>query len=167
VAGHRVLGIDPGTRITGWAVLEPAGGGGRRLASGILRLDAGSPTPAERLLRLRTGLEEVLRAWAPDLLALEAAFFGKNARSALRLGEARGVVMVTAAEHGVAVLELSPAQVKRRVAGAGRATKEQIARLVCLQLGLAEGTARADEADALAVALCAVLERRLTAPEGA
>lgn len=160
MAAFRVLGIDPGTRVTGWAVLEAAGDGGRRLDSGVLRLDGGAPSPAERLLRLRRGLREVVGDWRPSLLALEAAFFGRNARSALRLGEARGVVMVTAAEHGVPVLELPPAQVKRRVSGAGRATKEQIARLVCLQLGLPDGTARADEADALAVALCALLERR-------
>ena len=92
-------------------------------------------------------------------LSLEAAFFGKNARSALRLGEARGVVLVTAQEHGMQLIELPPAQVKRRVTGAGAASKEQVARLVAAQLGLDEAEfGCTDQSDAAAVAYCGLLE---------
>jgi crossover junction endodeoxyribonuclease RuvC len=101
-------------------------------------------------------LAAVVREHGPEQLALEAAFFGKNAHSALRIGEARGVVMMTCAEAGLNVLELPPAVVKRRIAGAGAATKEQIARLVTLRLGLPEDSTFStfDESDALAVAMC-------------
>jgi crossover junction endodeoxyribonuclease RuvC len=155
----RVLGVDPGTRVVGWAVLEQfPGERPRRLESGILNLGNSKATIPDRLLRLRFGIQSVMRAWSPDFLALEAAFFGKNARSALRLGEARGTVMVTAEEAGLEVAELPPAVIKRRVAGAGNATKEQVAELLRLQLELPAEFASEDESDAIAVALCALLE---------
>jgi len=163
----RVLGVDPGTRFTGWAVLEAAADGRSPtwLASGVIRLASPAAVVSVRLLRLRRGLEAVLAEWLPQSLALEAAFFGRNARSALRLGEARGAVMVTAAEAGLAVEELAPALVKRRVAGAGQANKDQLARMVRLQLELDRDFDQADETDAIAIALCALLER--SAPTGA
>ena len=153
----RVLGIDPGTLVAGWGVLETEGEETRRLGSGALPLGRSATPIAERLYELRKETVELLEAWEPDLLALESAFFGRNARTALRLGEARGCVMATAAEMGVEVREIPPAQVKRRVAGAGNATKDQVARLVGLQLGI-EGLEGGDEGDALAVALCCILE---------
>jgi crossover junction endodeoxyribonuclease RuvC len=165
----RILGIDPGTRDVGWAVLE-AGADGTpvRLGSGTLRLGTSKDPVPERLRRLREGLQGVLEELRPDQLTLEAAFFGKNARSALRIGEARGVVMVTCAERGLGVTELPPAVVKRRIAGTGAATKEQMARLVAMRLGLAEDHdfATFDESDALAVALCGLDldQRALTVP---
>jgi len=162
----RVLGVDPGTRVFGWSVLE--GGPGRspaRLDSGACSLGASKEPVPKRLQRLRQELLALIRTWKPRLVAVEAAFFGKNARSALRLGEARGVILVTALEAGLEVVELPPAQVKRRVAGNGAATKEQVGRLAALQLGLTGEFSSPDESDAVAVALCALLEA--DDPEGA
>ncbi len=163
----RVLGVDPGTRLAGWAVLAEGGAAGEPtlVASGTLRLDRGRPDAAERLRRLHDGLGEVLDAHRPDVVALEAAYFGVNARSALKLGEARGAVLLLAATRGLAVAELSPATVKRRVAGNGNASKEQVAALVRVRLALdpAHDFATPDESDAAAVALCALVERALPA----
>ncbi|MFQ5749476.1 MAG: crossover junction endodeoxyribonuclease RuvC [Planctomycetota bacterium] len=155
----RVLGVDPGTQVFGWSVLEGrAGQPPARVDSGACSLgDSKVPIP-RRLERLRQELLGLVQAWKPGFVAVEAAFFGKNARSALRLGEARGVILVTALEAGLEVVELPPAQVKRRVAGSGAATKEQVGRLAALQLGLTGEFASPDESDAVAVALCALLE---------
>ena len=159
----RVLGIDPGTRVVGWGVLEGDGGGEPAyVGSGVLELGRSSAALPDRLLRLRHGLLELIEMHRPDLLALESAFFGKNARSALRLGEARGTVIVTSCELKVTLRELAPALVKRRVAGAGAATKEQVARLVKLRLPGTGDFGSEDESDALAVALCAWLEEQET-----
>lgn len=166
---QRILGIDPGTREVGWAVLEAdADGSPVRLASGTMRLGSSKVAVPERLQKLREGLQALAQQHRPQQLILEAAFFGKNARSALRIGEARGVVMVTCAEAGMAITELPPAVVKRRIAGTGAATKEQMARLVAMRLGLAEdhNFATFDESDALAVAMCGLdlQQRALTVP---
>ena len=127
------------------------------VASGAWSLGGSRVEVADRLVRLR---EEV----AALLLAIESAFFGKNARSALRLGEARGVVLLTAREQGMTVLELAPALVKRRVTGAGAASKEQVARLVAAQLDLDEAEFDcADQSDAIAVALCGLIESQASA----
>ena len=160
----RVLAVDPGTQVAGWAVVEETTGNRtgsvRRLASGVWRLGGSRlPLPA-RLLTLRNSLRDALRQWSPSLVAVERAYFGRNANSALRLGEARGVVLVGAADAALPVWEIPPAQVKRRVAGAGNATKEQIARLVRAQIDLERDFESWDESDALAVGLCAVLDHR-------
>ncbi len=157
----RVIGIDPGTLVAGWGVIEAGDGApARRLGSGCWRFRARAPV-VERLHALRCSLEEVLEQWQPGLLAVEAAFFGRNARSALRLGEARGVVLAGAAAAGLEVAELAPALVKRRVGGSGALSKQGMAALVAAQLGLEPEFSAPDESDALAVALCAVLERHL------
>lgn len=152
----RILGVDPGTRLAGWAILDPAAPHARRVAGGVWRLGSSAIPLPERLQRLAAALEQVLEEHTPRLLALEAAFFGRNARSALRIGEARGVVMMAAARRGVPVVEIPPATVKRRVTGAGAASKEQVDRLVRMHVGEPqlrfEGR---DESDALAIALCA------------
>jgi len=150
----RVLGIDPGTQLVGWAVAE-GGAGGRltRLDSGVWKLGR-SPKPiGARLKILFEELQAVLASSKPAAVALESAFFGKNAGSALKLGEARGVVLMAAELAGVPVVEIPPATVKARVAGGGAATKEQVQRLVSMHYGLPEGSvSNADEADALAIA---------------
>jgi crossover junction endodeoxyribonuclease RuvC len=153
-----VLGVDPGTRVVGWAVLEPQVQGVWRVASGVWRLGGSEIALPQRLHRLCSALSETLRAHAPARVALEAAFFGRNARSALRIGEARGVVMMAAAAAGLPVEEIPPATVKRRVTGAGAATKEQVERLVRVHLGQPDlQFDSADESDAIAVALCSLL----------
>jgi len=161
VTALRVLGVDPGTVVAGWGVLEAAPPTPAvRLGSGVWKL-GGRQASADRLLVLRRELEQALERWQPDLLAVEAAFFGRNARSALRLGEARGVILVGAAAAGVAIEEIPPALVKRRVGGSGVVSKEGMAALVAAQLGMEPRFASFDESDALSVALCAVLERQV------
>lgn len=153
-----MFGVDPGTRVVGWAVLTQGEDRGIAVVSGTWRL-GGSEVPVPvRLLRLHELLKAVLHLHKPTELAIEAAFLGQNVRSALRLGEARGVVMMAAAASGLQVEEIPPATVKRRVAGAGAASKEQLERLVRMRLGQPDLLfASSDESDAVAIALCALL----------
>jgi crossover junction endodeoxyribonuclease RuvC len=156
---QTVLGVDPGTQRAGWALVgRDSDGGAVHVASGTWVLGDSRRPVSERLLRLRCEMLALLQEFRPEMLALESAFFGKNARSALRLGEARGVVLVTAQEHGLSLLELPPSVVKRRVAGIGSASKEQVARLVAAQLELHEPVSCTDQSDAIAVALCGLLD---------
>jgi crossover junction endodeoxyribonuclease RuvC len=161
----RVLGIDPGTSVTGWGVVEPSGTAFRCVASGAVALAARLPL-GERLRMIRAEIEALCRLHAPAALALEKAFVAHNVQSAFRLGEARGAVLIAAAEVGVPVFEYAPAAVKLAVVGYGRADKEQIMRGVALRLGVPPAD-RADEADALALALCHLIGSRwqaLTTP---
>ena len=168
--GQRVVaGIDPGSQQVGWAVAAGGPGGSlRRLASGTWRVGRSPQPMAERLHRLHLEIEALLAEWQPEALALEAAFFGRNARSALRLGESRGVILLACGAHGVPVAEIPPATVKRRVAGAGAASKEQLAALVRARYGLADAEfGSEDESDALAVAACYLIERGAACPADA
>jgi crossover junction endodeoxyribonuclease RuvC len=162
---RRILGIDPGTQKVGWAVLEESSvGKPSYLASGSWRLGDSRVPLSERLVRLQREVQQVVARFDPHTLALEAAFLGKNVRSALRLGEARGVVIANVCQPGVALLELPPAQVKLRVAGNGNANKAQLARLVAVQLELENDFESEDESDAVAVAFCGVLEQHPSKP---
>lgn len=156
----RVLGVDPGTQLAGWAVLERLPDGSLRYCgSGLCRLGRSPKSIAERLQGLHQELSAQIAKWRPQALALEGAFFGLNARSALRLGEARGVVLLAASQADCSVHELPPATVKARVAGTGQATKDQVECLVRMHLVDApESLASADEADAVAIALCLLLD---------
>ncbi|MCX8229679.1 MAG: crossover junction endodeoxyribonuclease RuvC [Planctomycetota bacterium] len=157
MAKERVLGIDPGTQVVGWGVVESGAHGPIYVASGVWKLGDSRRSVPERLARLRKELVLVLDAWNPTRVAVESAFFGNNARSALRIGEARGVVLCSAGERGIPLVELAPAMVKKRVAGSGAARKEQVARLLTAQLSCPV-FATEDESDAIAVALCAYLD---------
>ena len=148
---RRVLGVDPGTRVAGWGVVDWQGSSARMVACGAIRM-AGKEMP-DRLAELRRGLAEVVEAHRPTTLAVERPFVGKNARSALSVGMAMGVAMIVGADHGLDVHEYTPAVVKKAVVGNGGAAKEQVASMVCLILGLAEAPRPADATDALAVAL--------------
>lgn len=154
----RVLGVDPGTSVTGWGVVEPAGSGFRCVASGTVSLSGRRPL-ANRLQQIRTAVAELLGEHEPAALALEKAFVAHNVQSAFRLGEARGAVLIAAAEAGVAVFEYAPAAVKLAAVGYGRADKQQMVRGVSLRLGIPP-VRRADEADALAIALCHLIGAR-------
>ncbi|HSD09418.1 MAG TPA: crossover junction endodeoxyribonuclease RuvC [Candidatus Binatia bacterium] len=158
----RVLGIDPGTSVTGWGVVEPAGAAFRCVASGLVELP-GRLSLGERLRRIRAAVEDLCRAHSPIAVALEKAFVAHNVQSAFRLGEARGAVLIAAAEAGLPVFEYAPAYVKLTVVGYGRADKRQMVRGVALRLG-APRAEQADEADALALALCHLIGARLRAP---
>ncbi len=144
----RILGVDPGSRATGWAVVEfeekP-----RLLSAGVLRPGT-DVSFADRLLRLRGSLGAVLLDERPDLAAVERAFSGVNAQSLISLGQARGVLLLALAERGVPVAELTPAEIKRAVTGSGAAEKEQVRRMVFSLLGRRLAL---DAADAAAAAL--------------
>ncbi|HZR83182.1 MAG TPA: crossover junction endodeoxyribonuclease RuvC [Candidatus Binatia bacterium] len=161
MAGLRVLGIDPGSRVTGWGLVEAALRSPRPIASGTA-VPRG-PDAAARLGDLTGRIELLLDEWQPVAIAMERAFVGRNVLSALRLGEVRGAVLALAGRRGIPVADYPPATVKRAVTGFGRAEKDAVARGVDLILGGRH--AAGDATDALAVAICHVLhagaERRL------
>ncbi|MEA2624514.1 MAG: crossover junction endodeoxyribonuclease RuvC [Candidatus Binatota bacterium] len=154
-----MLGVDPGTRITGWAVVEALGTDVRRIASGALRLGSLTSLP-DRLRRMHAALGGWIRDHGVAAVGLEQAFVARNVQSALRLGESRGVVLLAAAEAGLPVFEYSPAAVKHAVVGYGRADKGQMVRGIAMLLSI-EPPDGDDEADALAVALCHVHGHRI------
>lgn len=164
-ANVRVLGIDPGTAVTGWGVVEGRPGAFRHLGHGTVCPPAGATLPL-KLQRIHAALAAQCEAWRPDALALEKSFVGRNVQSAFRLGEVRGVAMLVAAAAGVVVTEYSPAEVKLAVTGSGRAEKAQVGHAVARELALEIGIS-ADAADALALALCHIQTFRLRALIGA
>lgn len=149
------LGVDSGSRCTGFAVVERREGRDRALAYGAVRLAAELSHP-QRLLKIHERLRDLIVEHRPDVAALEGVFVAGNAQSALKLGQVRGVVMVTCAAAGVPLLEFSPAEVKTAVAGYGRAEKHQVQAMVKAILGLPTLPSPFDAADALALALCAL-----------
>jgi len=152
-----VLGIDPGTAACGFGVVR--GGPGRPatlIECGVVRTTARNPLPA-RLLVLADAISDLLERHEPDVLALENVFHGRNARSALVLGHARGVVMVVAARRGLDIAEITPAEVKRAVTGTGAASKDQVGMMVARLLRLASAPSPADAADGVAIALTHLL----------
>ncbi len=150
-----VLGVDPGSLSTGYGVVEGAGGRYKALSYGAIRNTSKTAHP-ERLRVIQCKILEVIREFNPSFLALEGVFVSKNARSALILGQVRGVVMVTAVSEGLEVREFSPAEVKIGVTGYGRAEKGQVQKMVQTLLGLSEIPKPNDAADAVAIALCAL-----------
>lgn len=157
-----ILGIDPGSRRTGWGVVRHAGNRSERLAGGTIQLDPAAPL-AQRLLTLDAALGEILAAHRLEACAVEAIFSAKNARSALVLGHARGVILAAVARAGVPLFEYTPAQVKQAVVGTGRADKQQVARMVAVLLNHRAPLAE-DQADALAVALTHAAAARMPPP---
>lgn len=147
----RVLGLDPGSERTGYGCVEGDSDTPVRLASGVVRL--GSGELPRRLARLHRELDRLFRAYRPDVCAVEDVFHHRNARSALRLGQARGVCLLAAAEHDVPVVEYAPARVKSAVVGHGAADKSTVGSMVARLLQFEPGGVF-DETDALAVALC-------------
>jgi len=145
-----ILGIDPGSRITGYGVVDDSQHNPRYLASGCLRLK--DDDLAQRLAQIYAGITELIAVHRPDALAIEQVFMSKNADSALKLGQARGVAIVCAANHGLPVSEYGPRQIKQAVTGTGAAEKAQVQHMVTAVLGLS-GSPQADAADALAIAL--------------
>lgn len=158
----RVLGVDPGLGRCGWAVLE--GRRGRVTAAGYGTITTDGEQVAPRLAALAARLREVLAAHRPEALAIERLFFNANVRTAMTVGQASGVVLLLAAEHGLEVTAYTPPQVKQAVTGSGSAPKEQVGYMVKALLGLASVPAPADTADALAVALCHLNHTGLAAP---
>ena len=147
----RIIGIDPGLRNTGWGIISQAGSALSYVADGALHSDGDAPL-ALRLLQLHTQLIDVLREYDPDEAAVEETFVNTDARATLKLGQARGVLMLAPAMLKLPVAEYAPNTVKKAVVGAGHAEKEQIHMMVRVLLPRADPKT-ADAADALAIAL--------------
>jgi crossover junction endodeoxyribonuclease RuvC len=153
----RVLGIDPGTAVTGYGVVEPADGRpGRLVECGVIRTDP-KQQMWSRLDTLYQGVCELIARHGPDAIAVESVFYGKNARSALALGQARGVILLAAARAEIAIAEFPPATVKQSVTGRGGAAKAQVGYMVQQLLRLTRPPAPSDAADGVAVALTYIL----------
>jgi crossover junction endodeoxyribonuclease RuvC len=148
----RLIGLDPGLRHTGWGVIEAEGSRLRFVACGAIDSDADNDLP-QRLASLYDGLAAVFRSQGPEVAAVEETVVNRNAGSSLKLGHARGVVLLAAAHGGLPVAEYGAKRVKRSVTGTGAAGKEQVAAMVRILLGR-DLVASADATDALAVAIC-------------
>ena len=159
------LGIDPGTARTGYGLVERTGPRLRALDFGCLETPAGMAL-AQRLQLIEAGLELLIDEHRPALVAVERLYFNKNVRTASAVGEARGVVLLVAARHGLAIHEYGPHEVKQAVTGHGRADKGQVQRMVQTLLGLTAVPRPDDAADALAVAICVAHAARLEALAG-
>jgi crossover junction endodeoxyribonuclease RuvC len=148
-----ILGIDPGTAVTGYGVIESAPGNKLRLIEcGVIRTPARDPLPV-RLLAIRNGMVELMERHHPDAVAVEDVFLGKNLRTTVVLAHARGAILLTAEEAGVPIGEYPPALVKKAVVGRGGAAKPQVGYMVAQLLRLAAPPTPADAADGVAVAL--------------
>lgn len=158
----RILGIDPGSRITGYGVIESNGMQSRHIQSGVLRLQ--DQDLALRLGQIFAGLSRIIEACRPQMVAIEQVFVAKNPASALKLGQARGAAICAAANSKLEVTEYTPTRIKQAVVGTGHAEKEQVQHMVSLILKL-QDKPTSDAADALAVALChAHSQLRLSSP---
>ena len=149
----KIFGIDPGSERTGFGCVESSGSRHRLIACGALTVPARATFP-EKLTVIHTGLAALLARHRPDCVAVENIFYARNVRSALKLGHARGVALLAAAEAGIQVVEYAPAEIKRAIVGYGRAEKGQMQQMVKLLLGLDTAPSPHDAADALAVAIC-------------
>lgn len=150
-----VLGVDPGAVVTGYGVVAQDSDGGRAslLECGAIRSNARRPLD-ERLLEIFEGLTGVIDRRRPNVVCVEGVFYGRNPRTAVVLGHARGAALLAAAVRGVPVEEYPPAEIKNAVVGTGSAKKDQVAFMVQKHLCLAEPPEPADAADGVAVALC-------------
>ena len=149
----KIFGIDPGSDRTGFGCVEIDGSRHRLVSSGAIST-AALDDFSHKLLTIHSRLTTLLQECGPDCVAIESLFYSNNVRSALKLGHARGVAMLAAAEARVPIVEYTPTEVKRAVVGYGRAEKQQVQQMVKLILGLLEVPTPHDAADALAVAIC-------------
>jgi crossover junction endodeoxyribonuclease RuvC len=155
------LGIDPGTATTGYGVVtEDASGEARLQRCGVIETPAGAPMPL-RLLAIHREVAALILEFSPDAVAVEALFFGRNVTTALTVGQARGVVLLAAAQADLPLYEYKPAEVKQALAGYGSADKRQMQEMVRILLGLDDIPRPDDAADALAVAICHLHSQRL------
>lgn len=148
-----VLGVDPGAGVTGYGVVARSGGAVSLIECGVIRTDPNTELP-RRLKEIYDGISDVLTRHKVDVVAVEGVFYGKNARTTVILGHARGAVLLAATMRDLQVAEYSPAEIKNAIAGTGRATKEQVQFMVQRLLRLKEPPRPNDAADGVAVALC-------------
>jgi len=158
----RVLGVDPGSRFTGYAVIEKHGNRLVHVASGRLSVHTKNASLAARLDRIYHGLCEVIQTHQPVTAGVEGVFHHRNAASALTLGHARGVALLACRHGQLEINEYPPAVVKKMVAGSGRADKHQVQQMVRVLLSLRDDALSLDQSDALAIAICHAQRRSLT-----
>ena len=156
-----ILGIDPGTIVMGYGVVESSDNEIAMVDCGALTTQERSPI-GERLSYLYSQLLEIIQRYQPDVMAVEQPFVAKNARTALAIGRAQAIAILAAANRGIPTHEYTPARIKQSVASYGASSKEQVQEMVRLQLGLAEVPRPNDAADALAVAICHLNEMHLS-----
>ena len=157
-----VLGIDPGTAITGYGLVREDDEGLALVECGVITTPAGQPLP-QRLQTIYHGLAAIISQHQPDQAAVEELFFSRNVRTALSVGQARGVVLLAAAEAGLPLHEYKPLEVKQTVAGYGGADKRQVQEMVRMLLNLEQVPEPDDAADAVAVAVCHIHSARMRA----
>lgn len=149
----RILGLDPGLRHTGWGIIDKEGAKVKFVAAGVVNPDT-TLDLADRLAELHGCLRKIITQWCPDEAAVEETFVNKNPTSTLKLGQARGVVLLAPAIHGIKVAEYTPNQIKKMVVGAGHAEKSQVDLMVHTLLKDVPSEMPPDASDALAIALC-------------
>lgn len=160
------LGVDPGTLVSGYGVLLRRGVDLRLIDCGTITNTARLPL-GDRLARIHEALTRVIATHHPDEFAIETAFYGKNAQSALKLGHARGVCLLAAVQHGLPIAEYSPREVKKAVVGNGNAAKEQVQYMIKTLLRIRDMDMLHDTSDALAVAICHLQRMSTPAPRAA
>lgn len=156
----RIIGIDPGTAITGWGVVEGDGDELRPVAYGAITTAAGTPLP-RRLQIIYRELTDIIAQWQPESSAIEELFFSKNAKTALAVGHGRGAAMLALANADLPITEYKPLEVKQAITGHGGADKQQMQQMVKLLLSLDDIPRPDDAADALGVAICHLHSARL------
>ena len=157
----RILGIDPGTGILGFGVIDANGAKTKLVTAGVITTPAHTPL-AERLEEIFNGLSEIIAETKPDVMAIEKLFFAQNVTTAISVSHARGVAMLTGQQAGLKIEEYTPLQIKQTMTGYGRATKKQIQEMVRIQLGLKEVPKPDDCADALAAAIMSAFTTRFS-----
>lgn len=148
-----ILGIDPGTNITGFGIIKYNTNKCKYIASGIINLPSSQTIP-KRLKKIYDELNKLIKTYRPDEFAIETAFYGKNVQSAMKIGYARGVSILAAVNNGVPTSEYSPREIKKSVVGKGAATKEQVNYMIKTLLNIQTDNMKSDESDALAIAIC-------------
>ncbi len=148
----KILGIDPGSTVTGYGVVEVRGSSTKHLDNGGIHCSSGQPF-AQRLTKIYQEISALIEKFEPDVVAIESVFMAKNVASTMKLGQARGAAMVAVANAGIPIAEYTPMQVKQAITGYGGATKEQIQKMVRTMLKLPD-VAFEDASDALAIAIC-------------
>lgn len=150
----RILGIDPGTETTGWGVIDREQGGRIKVQDyGVIKTSSKSPFP-KRLIGIYRDLTKVIEKFKPEVMAVEELFFARNLKTAVSVGQARGVALLAGAQAGLEIREYTPLEVKMALVGYGRAEKVQVQKMVKAVLGLKELPKPDDAADALAIAVC-------------
>jgi len=157
----RVLGIDPGTMVTGFGIVDDIRGKLSSVSFGTIEGKRKDSFP-DRLKMMFDGLNKAIDDYKPEQIALESAFYGKNVKAAIKIGEARGVAILCAALAGIPLFEYAPTEVKRAVVGIGNAQKMQVSKMVKVILSLSDVPEKYDATDALAIAICHCHRMKLT-----